>query len=44
MLERLTEAPVAPAGAFSVTVQLDEPGALTVDGEQVNPVSWTGGV
>ncbi len=41
-LDRLTAAPVPPAGLFSVTVQVADPGALTVAGAQVRADGWTG--
>ena len=44
LLDRATVAPPEGAGAESVTVQEEVPGALTVPGEQLRPLGTTGAV
>jgi hypothetical protein len=42
LLDNATDIPPPGAGPLNVTVQLDDPGAFTVDGLQETPVSVTG--
>ena len=41
LLASVTVAPPEGAGPDKVTVQLEEPGATTVDGEQLRELGWT---
>jgi hypothetical protein len=41
LLASATVAPPLGAGADKVTVQLEEPGAFTVPGEQLSELGWT---
>ncbi len=44
LLDSATLVPPAGAAVVRVTVQVDVPGALTVAGEQLRDVGWTGAV
>jgi len=41
LLATVTVTPPAGDGADKVTVQLEEPGAITVEGEQLSVLGWT---